>query len=235
MIPWIDEDNPAFPPVEQALKDPDGLLCAGANLQIETLIQAYSQGIFPWSSEGQPLLWWSPDPRMILTPSVLHVSRSMQRFLRKSRWTVTADCAFPKVIEACSVAPREGQDGTWITDGMIQAYIQLHRAGFAHSVEVWNEEDELIGGLYGVALGRMFYGESMFAKASNASKCALIYLMRSGCYDLVDCQMHTSHLESMGGKVYPRSVFLKAMKALIHHPATSLAEALKTKGRNPDG
>ena len=235
MIPWIDESSPVFPPVEQALKDPDGLLCAGGNLQIETLLKAYSHGIFPWYSEGQPLLWWSPDPRMILTPKILHVSRSMQRFLRKSRWSVTADQAFPKVIDACSVVPREGQDGTWITEEMAQAYIQLHRAGFAHSVEVWNEENQLVGGLYGVAIGRMFYGESMFANASNASKCALIHLIESDCYDLVDCQMHTSHLESMGGKVYPRSVFLKAMGALTRCPATSLVEALNTKGRNPDG
>ena len=227
MIPWLDEDNPVFPPVKQALKDPDGLLCAGGNLEPETLLQAYSHGIFPWYSEGQPLLWWSPDPRMVLTPQTLHISRSMKRFLRKMQWTVTTDKAFPNVIEACSAIPRDDQDGTWITEEMIQAYIQLHHLGFTHSVEVWNEHEHLIGGLYGVALGRVFFGESMFSLTANASKTALVSLMNSGCYDLVDCQMQTAHLETMGGQIQPRSVFLKAMQELIQRPAFSLVDGVE--------
>ncbi len=222
MIPWIDEQHPAFPPVEQALKDPDGLLCAGGNLLPETLVSAYSQGIFPWYSDGQPLLWWSPDPRMILTPRTLHISRSMQKFMKKMCWKVTADQCFAQVIHACSIAPREDQNGTWITAEMQEAYIQLHQHGFAHSVEVHDESGELVGGLYGVALGRVFFGESMFSRASNASKVALIHLMQSGCFDLVDCQMHTPHLQTMGAECRPRSLFLKAVQTLTRQPAMPL-------------
>ncbi|MTI14404.1 leucyl/phenylalanyl-tRNA--protein transferase [Sansalvadorimonas verongulae] len=228
MIPWIDEDNPVFPPVEQALKDPDGLLCAGGNLRPTTLLQAYSHGIFPWYSDGQPLLWWSPDPRMVLTPQTLHVSRSMKRFLRKMQWTVTADKAFPQVIEACSAIPRDDQDGTWITEEMMQAYINLYYLGFTHSIEVWDEKGKLIGGLYGVAMGRVFFGESMFSFETNASKTALVSLMNSGCYDLVDCQMHTAHLETMGGQIQPRSVFLIAMQTLIKRPTSSLVTGVES-------
>ena len=218
MIPWIDPDNPHFPPVEQALTEPDGLLCAGGNLSVDTLVAAYRSGIFPWYSEDQPILWWSPDPRMVLMPSTFHISRSLARVIKRSYTRVTVNQAFEKVITACAEIPRDDQGGTWITDEMMEAYCQFHQAGFAQSVEVWNESGALVGGLYGVAMGRVFFGESMFSRERDSSKLALAGLMASGCYDLVDCQVHTPHLERLGARLMPRKLFVKQVAQLIASP-----------------
>ncbi len=230
MIPWIDELSPKFPPVETATEEPDGLLCAGGNLDITTLLNAYSQGIFPWFNDGQPVLWWSPNPRMVVSPDTFHPSRRLRRFIRKMDWQVTADRAFTDVIQHCSAILRSGQDGTWITPDIIEAYTQMHKAGYAHSIEVWNDDGELCGGLYGVALGRIFFGESMFSNESNASKVALTFLVNSGCYDLMDCQVYTNHLESMGGQLTPRNEFVQAIKSLSQLPADVLADAITAVG-----
>ncbi len=226
MIPWIDMVNPVFPSVEQALTDPNGLLCAGGNLDISTLHSAYQQGIFPWPVEDYPLLWWSPDPRMVLTPESFHLSRRLKRFLHNINWQVKTDLQFERVILACAEIPRFEQQGSWITEEILEAYMHFHDAGFAHSIEVYDDHGVLCGGLYGVALGRIFFGESMFSKAANASKVALAYLMHSGCYDLVDCQMSTSHLESLGGYTIKRADFLRRVKELTDQPARDLREAI---------
>lgn len=205
-------DLPKFPDPNKA--DKDGLLAIGGDLSIERLYSAYLNGVFPWFGPGDPILWFSPDPRMLLFPENLHVSKSMKRVFNQNKFTFTCDQSFESVIDACSKVPREGQDGTWITTDMIQAYIALHKAGHAHSVEVWNKEDELVGGIYGVAIGKAFFGESMFSKVSNASKAALIKLLQSlellG-FDFLDCQVYTPHLESMGARLYPRSIFLEQL------------------------
>ncbi|MCL6269894.1 leucyl/phenylalanyl-tRNA--protein transferase [Sansalvadorimonas sp. 2012CJ34-2] len=227
MIPWIDEQNPIFPPTELALVEPDGLLCAGGNLNIETLVAAYRQGIFPWYSEGQPILWWSPDPRMVLTPEIFHLSRSMKRFVKTTKLRVTSNSAFPEVISACASIARAGQEGTWITDEMQQAYCDLHQKGYAHSVEVWNQS-QLVGGLYGIALGKVFFGESMFSLTSNASKLALTGLVSSGLFELIDCQQHTPHLESLGAKLMSRHVFLARVNELVDNSPVSLVISQET-------
>ena len=175
MIAWLDSDSP-FPPVEQATTDPNGLLAAGGDLSITRLVNAYSQGIFPWYNEDQPILWWSPNPRMVLFPAELKVSRSLSRTLRTTRFEVRADTAFREVVEGCR-NPRQYQNGTWINSAIVDTYCDLHRAGMAHSVETWLGT-KLVGGLYGVALGRMFFGESMFMRATDASKVALVTLVR---------------------------------------------------------
>ncbi len=226
MIPWIDEVRPVFPSVKTALKDPEGLLCAGGNLSIDTLLDAYSQGIFPWYSDGQPLLWWSTDPRMVLTPRTYHESRSLKRFLRKSPWTVTSDTAFNQVIDCCASIVRSHEDGTWIHPEMQEAYCLLHKDGHAHSIEVWDDQGQLAGGLYGVAIGRAFFGESMFSSLPNGSRVALNSLMKSECYDLVDCQMHTPHLERQGGQLMLREEFLNQIKTLTQQPPQSLPQHL---------
>lgn len=216
---WLEPHNLEFPPAEQALPNPNGLLAVGGDLSVERLLIAYRQGIFPWYEEGQPLLWWSPDPRTVLAPGSIHASRSMRRFLRRSELRVSFDQAFAEVIAACA-APREYTDATWITPDMQQAYINLHQLGHAHSVEVW-EGDQLVGGLYGVALGRMFFGESMFSRRSNASKTALLalgaVLRRLGC-ELIDCQMPTEHLSSMGAREVPRVEFIRCIRRLTSQP-----------------
>lgn len=219
MIPWLGA-NDRFPPVERALHEPNGLLAAGADLSVGRLLQAYEHGIFPWSSEGQPLLWWSPDPRMVLVPSELRISRSLRKRLARRDYEVRADTAFEEVMRACA-APRPGQDGTWITDEMIAAYVRLHRAGHAHSIETWIG-GQLAGGLYGVALGRMFYGESMFTRAPDASKIALAHLVRQlerwDC-GLIDCQMATAHLARFGAREIPRAEFMRRLAKLVNYPA----------------
>src|SRR5687767_5187728 len=200
MIPWLRPGDP-FPPVERALEEPNGLLAAGADLSLPRLIEAYENGIFPWYSDGQPLLWWSPDPRMVLFPEELEIPRSLRKRLARRDYEVTADTAFEEVIRGCA-EPRRGHDGTWITEEMIAAYVRLHRAGHAHSVETWIE-GRLAGGLYGVALGRMYYGESMFTRVPDASKIALVHLVRqlerSG-FGMIDCQMATAHLARFGAR-----------------------------------
>ncbi len=206
-----------FPPAEAALREPDGLLAIGGDLHPQRLLRAYRAGIFPWYGEGQPILWWSPDPRAVLFPERVHVSRSVRRRLRRGRFRVTADRDFAAVIEACATVPRRGQDGTWITPEMAAAYRRLHALGHAHSVEVWDEGGALAGGLYGVAIGRVFFGESMFSRRSDASKVALVALCRalsSWGYGLVDCQVASPHLMRMGAELLPRRRFLDLLERL---------------------
>jgi leucyl/phenylalanyl-tRNA--protein transferase len=210
----LDPEAP-FPPVECALRDPDGLLAWGGDLHPLRLVNAYAHGCFPWFDLGQPILWWAPDPRLILRPESFHVSRSLARALRNSTWTVTADTRFGEVIRACARAPRPGQHGTWILPAMIDAYEALHRQGHAHSVEINSADGQLVGGIYGVAIGRMFFGESMFSGATNGSKVALLALCRHlqhQGFPMIDCQMETAHLMSLGATSMPRSDFLSASR-----------------------
>ena len=221
MIRWLEPGAP-FPPLQSALTDPNGLLAAGGDLSVERLVDAYRKGIFPWFSEGQPILWWSPDPRMVLVPAEIRITRSLGKVLRNREYEVRADTAFDRVIDACA-QPRDAHGGTWITREMRDAYLQLHRRGLAHSVETWID-GELAGGLYGVALGRMFYGESMFTRVRDASKIALAHLARQlerWHFGLIDCQMHTSHLQSMGGRELARADFMRALKELVNYPQLS--------------
>lgn len=211
-------DEIIFPPPEEA--EPDGLLAVGGGLSSERLLLAYKLGIFPWYSEGQPILWWSPDPRLILELEEFHVSRRLHQILKKRVFKVTFDKAFESVIQACASVPREGQDGTWITPEMQEAYVRLHEEGFAHSVESWLD-GELVGGIYGVSLGRCFFGESMFSHKSNASKVALAALveqMKAWDFHLLDAQVTTRHLLSLGAKEIPRSVFLERLKKALSFP-----------------
>jgi leucyl/phenylalanyl-tRNA---protein transferase len=197
-----------FPDPEFA--EPDGLLGVGGDLSVSRLLLAYNNGIFPWYNEP-PILWYSPPERFVLYPNELKVTKSMRQVLRSGKFSITVDTCFEDVITACSLAPREGQDGTWINEDMKEAYIKLHGKGHAHSVEVW-EQNELVGGLYGVAVGNVFCGESMFSRVSNASKTALIYLCNSGLYKLIDCQLHTKHLESMGAGMISRGEYLGILR-----------------------
>ena len=220
MIPWL-ESADAFPPLELALKEPNGLLCAGGDLSPQRLLLAYRQGIFPWYCPGEPILWWSPDPRMVLVPSKLKISRSLRRTLRAGKYQIRLDSDFPAVIHACATTPREGQAGTWITAEMQAAYCTLHELGYAHSVETWID-NKLLGGLYGMAIGRMFYGESMFSHATDASKLALAHLARylaNKEFGLIDCQMNTPHLASLGACEIPRSEFIERLHGLTTIPA----------------
>ena len=218
-IPWLGTRDP-FPPVEHALVEPNGLLAAGGDLSPERLLDAYARGIFPWFNEEDPVLWWSPDPRMVLFPRELHMSRTLRRAIRSGQFAVTLDRAFDEVVEGCA-APRAHQDGTWITDDMMLAYSQLAQLGYAHSVEAW-EDDALVGGLYGVALGRVFYGESMFSRRSNASKVALAHLARQlerWKFVLIDCQMATGHLASLGAREIARDDFVRCVRSGAAQPA----------------
>ncbi len=217
MIPWLDHNTP-FPPLSRALTEPNGLLAAGGDLSAERLIEAYQQGIFPWYGADQPLLWWSPDPRMVLIPAELKISRSLGKRLHKHDFEIRVDSAFETVMRACA-APRDanGEGGTWITDEMIAAYTELHRRGLAHSVETWIN-GELAGGLYGVALGRMFFGESMFTRVTDASKIALAHLARQlhrWGFGQIDCQMNTAHLASLGARELPRAEFVRRLTDLV--------------------
>jgi len=192
---------------EPDLAEPDGLLAVGGDLSTQRLLLAYQNGIFPWYSDDTPILWYSPHERFVLYPQELNISGSMRRVLNSGRFSVTADTCFNEVITACSTVPREGQDGTWITDDMKAAYNQLHAEGYAHSVEVWQNQ-ELVGGIYGVQVDDVFCGESMFSKVSNASKTALIHVCQSGLYKLIDCQVHTDHMESMGARMISREQYM---------------------------
>ena len=200
MIPVLGKDPASpFPPTDQVLEDPAGLLAMGGDLSPTRLINAYQHGIFPWFSDDQPILWWSPVPRCVLYPRDVHISRRLRRHYNQGKFNLTADRAFDDVIRACA-APREGQDGTWITRDMQNAYICLHRLGIAHSVEVW-DRDRLVGGIYGLALGQVFFGESMFSKHTDASKVALVALckqLQRWDFNLLDCQISNPHLVSMG-------------------------------------
>ena len=216
MLPWLTAAH-EFPPLATALSEPNGLLAVGGDLAPERLLAAYRRGIFPWYSPGEPILWWSPDPRMVLFPAEFKVSRSLGRTLRRGGYEVRLDTAFARVIAACAQTPRRGQHGTWIVPEMQAAYRRLHELGLAHSVETW-VDGELVGGLYGIALGRMFYGESMFSWRSDTSKIAVAhlaaYLERLG-FGMVDCQMHTTHLASLGAREIPRDDFIARLDALV--------------------
>jgi leucyl/phenylalanyl-tRNA--protein transferase len=219
MIPVLGARDP-FPPLNRALRRPNGLLAVGRTLSVPTLLEAYSQGIFPWFSEGDPILWWSPDPRMVLFPGELHVSKSLGRRLKRQGYRVTADAAFGEVIRACA-APRPDAGGTWITRGMVTAYERLHAAGFAHSFETW-VDGQLAGGLYGVAIGRAFFGESMFTRRSDASKIALVHAVRQlegWEFGIVDCQMNTAHLARFGAREIPRREFADRLQSLTARPS----------------
>ena len=218
MIPWLEAGDP-FPAVSKALREPNGLLAAGADLSPQRILAAYRQGIFPWFSPGDPILWWSPDPRMVLFPDRIRITRSLAKTLRNANYTVRLDSAFAQVIAACAGTPRDGQSGTWITPTMQQAYIRLHELGYAHSVETW-VNGTLVGGLYGMAIGKAFFGESMFSHATDASKIALAHLCRfleANDFGIIDCQMETTHLASLGATPIPREEFAARLAALVDH------------------
>ena len=215
MIGWLDHSH-RFPPLQNALTDPNGLLAAGGDLSIERLLAAYRRGIFPWFAQDEPILWWSPDPRLILRPTEVHISRSLDKVLRNKPYEIRFDTAFKQVMLACA-GPRAGQAvDTWISDDMINAYTHLFEQGFAHCVETWID-GQLVGGLYGVVIGRMFFGESMFSLARDASKIALVHLCRllaQHDFTIIDCQMHTPHLSSMGAELMPREQFAQEIAVL---------------------
>lgn len=222
MITILNGPHSAFPPPETALAEPNGLLAMGGDLSAARLLAAYRQGIFPWFSQEDPILWWCPDPRMVLYPEEFRLSRSLGKRLRNGRYEIRSDTAFGDVLDACA-APRDGQAGTWITPQMRAAYVELHRLGHAHSVETWIG-GELAGGLYGVAIGDVFFGESMFTRATDASKLALAtmvqWFLREGVR-LIDCQFHTDHLESLGARPIARADFLRQVRELVHNPRAS--------------
>ncbi len=224
---WLDPALPEtpFPSARLALRDPNGLLAIGGDLKPERLLNAYRNGIFPWFSEGQPILWWSPEPRSVLFPEQLRVSRSLRKTMRQQRFQLSFDRAFDQVIESCAAAPRPGQNGTWIVDDMVTAYMRLHRLGHAHSVEAW-ESGKLVGGLYGVAIGKVFFGESMFAHATDASKAAFVSLVDNLShwdFELIDCQVETAHLNSLGARNIPRAEFLKLLQRWCQQPPMAAA------------
>jgi leucyl/phenylalanyl-tRNA--protein transferase len=218
MIPWLGPESP-FPPLEAALLRPNGLLAVGGDLSPSRLIEAYRHGIFPWFNEGEPILWWSPDPRMVLFPQELKISRSLRKTLKRGNYEIRADSAFKQVMEACA-APRGEHTGTWIHAEMIAAYGRLHEIGMAHSMETWIE-GELVGGLYGVGQGKMFFGESMFSRVSDASKIAFVHLvaqLQRWGFEMIDCQMKTEHLASLGAREISRNEFRQKLKELVHYP-----------------
>ncbi len=210
---WLSDKELYFPPAY--MTNEDGILAIGGDLSVERLVLAYQNGIFPWFNPNDPIIWWSPDPRFVLYPSELKVAKSMRPYFNQKKFRLTVDQHFEKVIYACQRAKRPRQSGgTWITDDMVEGYVQLHKQGFAHSIEVWKKE-ELVGGLYGVALGKVFFGESMFSKVSNASKFGFISLVRkleTLGFNLIDCQQPTRYLSSMGARKIPRAVFLKLIQ-----------------------
>ncbi len=219
MIPWLEIDTP-FPPLEKALVEPNGLLAAGGDLSPERLLTAYGAGIFPWFNEGEPILWWSPDPRMVLFPDKLKISRSLAKRLKKTDYEVRFDTSFREVMLACAGIGRPKQNGTWITRTIIDSYCKLHELGFAHSAETWID-GKLAGGLYGVAIGKMFYGESMFHHVTDASKIAFVHLvqhLQQQGFGMIDCQMKTAHLASLGAHELSRSDFLLMLKDLVNYP-----------------
>jgi leucyl/phenylalanyl-tRNA--protein transferase len=216
MILWLKPTDPpdAFPPVTRALTDPDGLLCVSRNLPVERLLDAYGHGIFPWYSPGEPVLWWSPDPRMVLFPDEFKVSRSLGKTLRNRGFRVTFDTCFETVIAQCADSGTRSLEGTWISPAMRAAYSELHRLGHAHSVEVWLEQ-RLVGGLYGLLLGRVFFGESMFSTAADASKVALhglVRWLRNRNVELIDCQVASDHLFTLGARLIPRAEFIAQLE-----------------------
>ncbi len=217
MIPWL-RDKAPFPPLASALVEPNGLLAASEDLTPDRLLEAYRHGIFPWYSGDQPVLWWSPDPRMVLFVDEFRIARSLRKRIKQDRWEIRADSDFASVIHGCAATRRPGQTGTWITPEIIDAYSALHARGYAHSVEAWRD-GELAGGLYGVAIGRMFFGESMFAREPDASKVALAHLvaiLRAREFPLIDCQQETEHLASFGARPISRRAFADLVARLVH-------------------
>tara|TARA_Y100001936_G_scaffold253975_1_gene322955 strand:- start:11538 stop:12248 length:711 start_codon:yes stop_codon:yes gene_type:complete len=215
---WL-TNHSIFPPIEDALIEPNGLLAAGGDLSPERIMMAYRCGIFPWFNENDPILWWSPDPRMVLFPNELKISRSLHKILKKKDYEIRVDTAFEDVINSCA-APRKEQPSTWIHSDMITAYITLYEMGLAHSVETWID-GKLVGGLYGISQRKIFFGESMFTKVNNASKIAFCFLVRqlkNWDYSVIDCQMRTSHLASFGAREIPRNKFLRILKESEKHP-----------------
>jgi leucyl/phenylalanyl-tRNA---protein transferase len=212
---WVADNIIAdtFPPVQSALRDPDGLLAIGGDLTAERLLEAYSKGIFPWYSEGQPVLWWSPDPRCVLVPQDIHVSKSLEKILKKGTFKITFNKAFTEVIKKCA-EPRNGNPDTWITGEIIDAYSTLNHDGHILSIECWHN-DSLVGGLYGVVLGKIYFGESMFSNMPNASKVALVHLaheLKNRNFRIIDCQIFSKHLHSLGAKPVPRNFFINILK-----------------------
>jgi leucyl/phenylalanyl-tRNA--protein transferase len=213
---WLDPENLAFPPPEYALEEPNGLLAAGGDLSPERIIEAYSQGVFPWYNEGDPILWWNPDPRSVVIPCEFKPSKSLKKLIKKDLFQTKMNTDFDSVIEGCA-GPRKDESGTWINEDMLEAYKTLHRMGYAHSFEVW-QDGLLVGGLYGLALGKAFFGESMFSRVSNASKIAFDYLCRTlteNQFRIIDCQIHNDHLASLGAKEIPRREFLDIVEAAV--------------------
>jgi len=228
-VAFLNPLNPfeAFPPAESAETDPDGLLAVGGCLSPQRLLNAYRHGIFPWYNPGEPILWWSPNPRLIIYPHRLHVSHSLAKAVKKQRFRLSFDQNFSAVMQACA-KPRTYANGTWISKEILQAYQQLFHLGVAHSIEVW-QDDELVGGLYGVAIGKVFFGESMFHSVSNASKIAFVYLaqhLQDWQYELIDCQVNTSHLESLGAENMPRAEFIDLLEQFCPQTAHPLAWCL---------
>lgn len=203
---WLEDNDGEFPPVDLALTEPDGLLAAGGVLSPEILLKAYRRGIFPWYSQGQPVLWWSPDPRCVLFPKKLKISRSLRKTLNKHLFNIRQNTAFREVMLKCA-EPRKGDAGTWITAEMLDVYCHMHTLGYAHSIECW-QDDELVGGLYGIALGDMFFGESMFSRKPDASKVALEYVCNTIQPKLIDVQVYSKHMERMGAELIPRAEFI---------------------------
>jgi len=218
-IPWLHPDNTLFPSPALALSEPNGLLAVGGDLSPERILAAYKHGIFPWFNPGDPILWWSPSPRTVIFPHQFHISRSLRKLINRETYQISFDHCFQDVMRACA-APREYADGTWISEDIISGYSALHARGFAHSVEVW-QQGELVGGLYGVALGRIFFGESMFSRADNASKVGIAYLVQQLlCWDfqLIDCQVANDHLFSLGAIEIPRDEFQQLLINFVQVP-----------------
>ena len=219
MLTWLNRASLEFPALNKALREPNGLLAAGGDLSSARLLAAYRHGCFPWYQDGQPLLWWSPNPRTVLQPDNLHISRSLRKVLRSDQFSVTFDHNFAEVIRACA-APRNEEHGTWITNEMQAAYFELYKQGYAHSVEVW-QHDKLVGGLYGLAIGKLFFGESMFSRTSNASKVGFVTLvsaLKAAGFMLIDCQMPTDHLSSLGAHNITRDDFAEYLAKYLDTP-----------------
>jgi len=235
MLPWLEEDDLEFPPSAIALSEPNGLLAGGGDLSVPRLLAAYKRGIFPWFSPGQPILWWAPDPRTVFYPAQVHCSHSMRKFLGKTAWRLTIDRAFVQVMEACA-SLRPQSSGTWITASMKHAYKNLHLAGYAHSIEVW-EGAELVGGLYGVALGKVFFGESMFSRRNNGSKVAVIVLARfldQNGFQLFDCQVASEHLFSLGATSVSRTTFEEMLRANLGEATITTLQLLWQSAANQE-
>ena len=207
MIPWLDSNLPPhFPSTRDALEEPNGLLAVGGQLSVPWLTEAYQRGIFPWFNENEPILWWTPAPRTVLFPEKFRINRSFKKFLKKNTYRITWNQRFSETMQACA-EPRRGQPGSWITASMISAYTQMHKAGYAHSLECWDDDNVMVGGLYGIAMGQVFFGESMFSRTNNASRCCLKALVDSDKYRLIDCQMKTQHIMQMGAEELQREQF----------------------------